>query len=201
MQFSTLLTIRHSLVTFLVTGDDEAPRTIQDGGRQIRSSPHCIALNFTQISMKLQDSRYCIVTATPERKRGSNIWSQVSTCYMSKVITTFVIAAAILIYAHDYIKCWSQFNPIGSARLDCVEIGRKILVITAHAEVQTFPFFRFLFAILDLQLNGTVYKIADTTSKKFDPENMGVAAGISFLSALELEIPLGGEVNCPPPIA
>mgnify|MGYP003401660080 FL=1 len=53
--------------------------------------------------------------------------------------------------------------------------------------------FRFSAAILDLRLNGTVYKIGDTTIKKFDPENMGVAAGISFLSALELEIPLGGN--------
>ena len=53
--------------------------------------------------------------------------------------------------------------------------------------------FRFSAAILDLQLNGTVNKIADTTIKKFDPENIGVAAGISFLSALEPEIPLGGK--------
>jgi len=37
----------------------------------------------------------------------------------------------------------------------------------------------------------TVYNIADTTIKKFDPENMGLAARISFLSALELEKPLG----------
>ena len=58
-------------------------------------------------------------------------------------------------------------------------------------------YFRFSAAILDLRLNGTVYKIGDTTIKKFDPENMGVAAGISFLSALELEIPLG--VILPPP--
>lgn len=60
--------------------------------------------------------------------------------------------------------------------------------------------FRFSAAILDLRLNGTVYKIGDTTIKKFDPENMGVAAGISFLSALELEIHLGGN-STPPPIA
>ena len=33
-------------------------------------------------------------------------------------------------------------------------------------------------AILDLQLNGTVYKIADTTIKKLDPKNIGLAAGI-----------------------
>jgi len=50
--------------------------------------------------------------------------------------------------------------------------------------------FRFSAAILDFQLNGTVYKIADTIIQKTDPENIGVAAGISFLSALELEIPL-----------
>jgi hypothetical protein len=51
--------------------------------------------------------------------------------------------------------------------------------------------FRFSAAILDLQLNGTVCKVAVTTIKKFDPENMGVATGILFLSALELEITPG----------
>ena len=64
-----VLVIRHSTVTFLSTDDDETSPTIQDGGRQTGSSPHCTAaamLNFTQISMKLQDIRYCIVTATPE---------------------------------------------------------------------------------------------------------------------------------------
>ena len=67
------------------------------------------------------------------------------------------------------------------------------MVITAtNAEIQTFPFSDFSAAILDLQLNGTVYKIADITIIKFDPENKGIAAGISFLSALEPEIPLGG---------
>ena len=54
-----------------------------------------------------------------------------------------------------------------------------------------FTHFRFFSAaILDLQSNGMIYKVADTTIKKIDPENMGVAARISFLSALELEIPL-----------
>ena len=43
---------------------------------------------------------------------------------------------------------------------------------------------------MDLQLNGTIYKMADSTIKTFDPENIGLAAGISFLSALELGIPL-----------
>jgi len=48
--------------------------------------------------------------------------------------------------------------------------------------------FIFSAVILDLQLNGTVDKISDTSIKKNDPENIGVAAGISFLSVLELEI-------------
>ena len=59
--------------------------------------------------------------------------------------------------------------------------------------------FRFSAAILDFQLNGTVYKIAYTTIKTFNLENIWVAVGISFLSALELEKPLGGKLN--PPIA
>jgi hypothetical protein len=50
--------------------------------------------------------------------------------------------------------------------------------------------FRFSVAILDFEFNCTVYKIGDTTVKKFDPENIGVTSGILFLSALELEIPL-----------
>ena len=49
-----------------------------------------------------------------------------------------------------------------------------------------FRFSDFTAAILDLQLKGAVYKVAETTVKKFDPENIGVAARISFLSALEL---------------
>ena len=74
------------------------------------------------------------------------------------------------------------------------------MVITATiAEIQTlFSVFR-LFAILYLQLNGTVYKIADTTIKKFDPENIGVAAGISFLCSKTCDIS-GGKLP-PPPIA
>jgi hypothetical protein len=32
---------------------------------------------------------------------------------------------------------------------------------------------RFSAAILDLRLNGTVYKIADTAIKKFDPKKSG----------------------------
>jgi len=44
-------------------------------------------------------------------------------------------------------------------------------------------------------LNGAVYKIADTTIKKFDPENMGIAAKILFLSALEPGIPQRGKNN------
>ena len=57
-----------------------------------------------------------------------------------------------------------------------------------------YMYFRFSAAILDLQLNGTVWKVADTTIKKYGPENLGVAAGISFLSALELEISPGNTV-------
>ena len=70
------------------------------------------------------------------------------------------------------------------------------MAITAtNAEIQTFPFFRLSAAILDLQLNGTIYKIADTTIKKFDPEKVEVAARIAFLSAVELEISLGAPIT------
>ena len=69
------------------------------------------------------------------------------------------------------------------------------MVISAtNAEIHAVPFFG---RHIGFQLNGKVYKIVDTTIKKFDPENIGVVARISFLSALEHEIPLG--VNYPPP--
>ena len=45
--------------------------------------------------------------------------------------------------------------------------------------------------MLDFRLNGLSDNVGVSTIEKFDPENMGVAAGISFLSALELEIHLG----------
>jgi len=38
------------------------------------------------------------------------------------------------------------------------------------------------------------------TVEKLDPENMGIAAGILLLCALELEICLGGQMN-PHPLA
>ena len=60
-----------------------------------------------------------------------------------------------------------------------------ITATNAEYKYKRFRFSDFTAAILDF------YKIADTTIKKFDPENIGVAAEISFLSALELEIPLG----------
>ena len=68
---------------------------------------------------------------------------------------------------------------------DYVKIGRIIVVIKAKTSICMQ--FRFSAANLDL-LNGTVCKIAETTTETFDPENMGVEARISFLSALELEI-------------
>ena len=128
---------------------------------------------------------------------GSSIWNHVSTCYLSKVIITSGFAAAILIYVHDYTKRWSHFNPNGSTRLDYVEIDRKIVVIfAANPEIQTFQFFRLFGRHLGFAAERHGLQNCRHHHKKFDPENMGVAAGISFLSALELEIPLG--VNYPP---
>ena len=50
MRFSTVLVIRHSIVTFLSTHDDETSPIIQDGSRQTGRNPHCITVvmfNFT----------------------------------------------------------------------------------------------------------------------------------------------------------
>ena len=75
--------------------------------------------------------------------------------------------------------------------------AKSWLIITAtQAEYKHLSFSDFSAAIFDLQLNGTVCKIADTTIKKFGPENMEVAARISFLCALELGYP-GGKLPHP----
>ena len=55
--------------------------------------------------------------------------------------------------------------------------------------------FRFPAAIFDLELGGRVFKIGNTTTKTFDPEDMGEDARITFLSALEREIPMGVGPN------
>ena len=57
--------------------------------------------------------------------------------------------------------------------------------------------FLFTAAILDFRLNGRSDNVGVGTIEKLDPKNMGIAAGILFLSALELEIYLGGSL--PPP--
>jgi len=62
-----------------------------------------------------------------------------------------------------------------------LKIAEKGVKIQELSELQTMRPAAIISAMLDLQLNGTVYKIADTSIKKFDPENMGFAAGISFV--------------------
>ena len=49
-------------------------------------------------------------------------------------------------------------------------------------------YFRFPAAILDLWFNWIVYSVDISIIRQVGPENMGVAAGILFLSALEAEI-------------
>ena len=50
---------------------------------------------------------------------------------------------------------------------------------------------------MDFRLPVSSGTVADSTVEKFDPENMGVAVGILFLSGLQAEIHLG--VLLPPP--
>ena len=52
--------------------------------------------------------------------------------------------------------------------------------------------------MLDFRLNGLSDNVGVSTIEKFDPENTGAAAGISFPSAQELDIHLGG--NSTPPM-
>ena len=46
-------------------------------------------------------------------------------------------------------------------------------------------------AILDFRLSGWFHNVGISTIETLDPKNMGVAAGILFLSGVELEIPWG----------
>ena len=46
-------------------------------------------------------------------------------------------------------------------------------------------------AMLDLWLPVSSHSVGHNSIEKFDPENGGVAVGISFLSHLEVEICLG----------
>jgi hypothetical protein len=57
--------------------------------------------------------------------------------------------------------------------------------------------FRFTAAILDFRLNGMSNIVRVSTVEKFEQKNMGVSAGILFLSALELEIHLGENSTSP----
>jgi len=139
MRFSTVLMIRHSIVTLLSTDDDETSPTIQDGGRPTGTSPRCIF----RIDLYETTGHSILHCDDDPWKHGSSTWHHVFTCYRSKVITASGFVGAILIYVREYTKSWSVFNPNRSARLDYVEIGRKVLVITAtQVEIQTFPFFR-----------------------------------------------------------
>jgi hypothetical protein len=47
--------------------------------------------------------------------------------------------------------------------------------------------------MLDFRLNEKFDNVSISTIEKFDPKNMGVAAGILCLSALEVEIHLWGN--------
>ena len=58
--------------------------------------------------------------------------------------------------------------------------------------------YQFLSAILNFRLTSVSEKVDLCTSEKYVPENAGVAAGILFLSSVELEKPLGGNFTPPP---
>ena len=51
--------------------------------------------------------------------------------------------------------------------------------------------------MLNFWLNGLTDNVGVSTIEKFDPENIGLAAGILFLSALELEVHLGEILALP----
>ena len=53
--------------------------------------------------------------------------------------------------------------------------------------------FGFLAAILDFRLREASEKVGIGTVEKLAPENRGVAAGVLFISSVELEKPLGSN--------
>ena len=64
-----------------------------------------------------------------------------------------------------------------------------------QAEIKVLPVW--VAAMLDFRLPVWSHSIQTTSIGLLDPENIGVAVGISFLSLLEAEI-LGGVVSTPP---
>ena len=73
MRFSTVMMIRHSIITFLSTDDDGTSPTIQDGAptnqKQSTLYSGCHAefhIDFDEITAQ-SASLYCIVTETPEK--------------------------------------------------------------------------------------------------------------------------------------
>ena len=71
------------------------------------------------------------------------------------------------------------------------------IYISSHIQPEIWENVRFTAAILDFRLNVMSDNVDVSTIENFDPENTGVAATISFLPALELEIHLG-EILPPP---
>jgi hypothetical protein len=61
--------------------------------------------------------------------------------------------------------------------------------ISSHIQSEYVNFY-FTTAILGFRLNGMSNNVGVSTFEKFDPVNMGIAAGTLFLTALELEIHL-----------
>jgi hypothetical protein len=77
---------------------------------------------------------------------------------------------------------------------DSTIIASEIYILSQiQPEIWELPFYCFTAAILDFWWNGMSNNVGDSTVENFDLENMRVATGILFLSALELEINLGGN--------
>ena len=70
--------------------------------------------------------------------------------------------------------------------------GSLVVILFTACAAQPVPtifkYFRFPAAILDLWFNLIVYSVDISIIIQVGPENMGVAAGILFLSALEPKI-------------
>ena len=102
---------------------------------------------------------------------------------------------------------WLEFRlPVGSDNIrnmsiemldpENMGVAFGILFLSQlQAEIKVLPVW--VAAMLDFRLPVWSHSIQTTSIGLLDPENIGVAVGISFLSLLEAEI-LGGVVSTPP---
>jgi hypothetical protein len=124
-----------------------------------------------------------------------SVWDCTSIKYTTVVITTSGLSAAMLDLMVVGNPSSFALHVPASAMTDSTIIALKFIFCPKYSPI--YGNFRFTAAILNFLLNGLSDSVGVSIIEKFDPENIGVAAGILFLSALELEIHLEGKFYPP----